>query len=258
MVDFFNEVEEDLRAQRLRKLMRYAPLAGGVVGAVFLGWLAYAGFNYYAEQSISQASIAYAQGLKALEAGDKTAANAAFVKAERPLAPAYKALALMQQAGIATSENRDPEAVKDLDAAAKAASGNPVLADMASLQAAYRLVDTAPYNELEARLKPLTQAGRPFQAPATEALAMAQLKAGRYKDAKTNFTVITGLLGATQDMRELADMAVQAIDSGDVQHVLDIAKTAATLPSPPPPAAGGDATPPSAGSPAPQAGAAAQ
>lgn len=257
MVDFFNEVEEDLRAQRLRKLMRYAPFAGAVVGAAFIGWLGYAGFRYYADQSVSQASIAYAQGLKALDAGDKAAADAAFVKAERPLAPAYKALALMQQSGIAASQNRNPDAVKDLDAAAKAAGGNQVLADLASLQAAYRLMDTAPFSDLEARLKPLAQPGRPFQAPATEALAIAQLKAGRYKDAKTNFTAIGALLGATQDMRELSQMAVQAIDSGEVQHVLDIARTAATLPSPPP-AAMAAPTAPSAGSPAPQAGAAAQ
>jgi hypothetical protein len=257
VVDFFEEVEEDLRAQRLRKLMRYAPWAGGVVGAVFLGWLGYAGFKYYADQAVSQASIAYTEGLRALDSGDKAAADRAFAKAEKPLAPAYTALALMQQAGIAAAQNRNPDAVKDLDAAAKAAGHNQVLADLANLQAAYRLIDTAPFNELEARLKPLAQPGRPFQAPATQALAMAQLKAGRYKDAKANFTALGTLIGVTQDTRDLADMAVQAIDSGEVQHVLDIAKTAATLP-PPPPLAAAVPTTSSAGSPAPQAGAAAQ
>jgi len=250
VVDFFEEVEEDLRAQRLRKLMRYAPWAGGVVGAVFLGWLGYAGFNYYADQAVSQASVAYTDGLRALDAGDKAAADRAFAKAEKPLAPAYKALALMQQAGIAASQNRNPDAVKDLDAAAKAAGGNQVLADLANLQAAYRMMDTATFKDVEARLKPLAQPGRPFQAPATQALAMAQLKAGDFKGAKANFSALRIMIGATQDMQDLADMAVQAIDSGEVQHVLDIAKTAATLP----PAAA--PTTPAAGSPAPQAGAA--
>jgi hypothetical protein len=257
VVDFFEEVEEDLRGQRLRKIIRYAPWAGGVVGAVFLGWLGYAGFNFYADKAVSQASISYADGLKALDTGDKAAADRAFAKAEKPLAPTYKALALMQQAGIAASQNRNPDAIKDLDAAAKAAGGNRVLADLANLQAAYRLMDTAPFSEVEARLKPLAEPGRPFQASATEALGMAQLKAGRYKDAKANFSALGNLLGATQDMRELADMGVRAIDSGEVQHVLDIAKTAATLPPAPPPAAGAPTTP-SAGPPAPQDGAGAQ
>ena len=256
MVDFFEEVEEDLRAQRLRKLMRYAPWAGGVVGAVFLGWLGYAGFKYYADQAVSQASVAYTQGLKALDAGDKLAADRDFAKAELTLAPAYKALALIQQAGIAASQNRNADAIKDLDAAAKTAGRNQILADLANLQAAYRLMDAAPFNEIEARLKPLAQPGRPFQAPATEALAMAQLKAGDYKDAKANFSALHIMIGATQDMQDLGDMAVQAIDSGQVQHVLDIAKTAATLPPAPPMAAAPMI--PSAGSPAPQAGAAAQ
>jgi hypothetical protein len=251
VVDFFEEVEEDLRSERLRRLAKFAPYAAGVVGVVFAGALAFAGWRYYADSSISQASVAYEKGLTALAAGDKAGAIRAFGEAQKPLASGYKALSLMQLAGLA---NNADQAVKDLDEAAKAAGGKTILGDLASLQAAYRRVDTAPYSEMETRLKPLTEAGRPFRGAAEEALALSQLKAGKVKDAKATFGLIKLMPDATEDMRQRAEMAAQVIDSGDRERVLEIAKTAATLPAP----AANAVQTPSAGSPVPQAGAAQQ
>jgi hypothetical protein len=252
VVDFFEEVEEDLRVQRMRKLMRYAPWAGGVVAAVFLGWLGYWGWTVNVRQSVAQASVAYSKGLKALKDGDKVAADRAFADAEKPLAPGYKALALFQQAGIALTQNREADAVKDLDAAAKAAGSNQLLADLASLEAAYIKLDTASYAEMETRLKPLAEPSRPFHNQAKAALGAAQLKAGRVKDARATFDSLRFL--ATSDVQQLATAAVEAIDAGDTQRVLDMAKSSATLSSKPvivPQS-------PTAGSPAPPAGAEAQ
>jgi hypothetical protein len=254
VVDFFEEVEEDLRSERLARLAKYAPYAAAVVGVVFAGALAFAGWRYYADTSISKASIAYDKGVTALASGDKAAATRDFTDAQKPLASGYKALALMQLAGLDGSQGRDDTAVQELDAAAKAAGGDRILGDLASLQAAYRRLDSAPFSEMETRLKPLTEAGRPFRAAAYEALAMAQLKAGKINDAKANFALLKFLPGAPQDMRERAEVAAQTLDSGDRDRVLDIAKTAATLPQP----AAATAQTSSAGSPVAQAGAAPQ
>lgn len=254
MVDFFEEVEEDLRAERLRRLSRYAPWAAAVVGVVFAGALGFAGWKYYADTSISQASIAYDKGVKAVESGDKAAAERAFVEAQKPFAPGYKALALMQIAGIQGAQGRGVDAVKSLDAAAKAAGGNQTLADLASLQAAYRLIDTAPYPELETRLTPLSKPGRPFNAAAMEALAMAQVKAGKVKDAINNLKALQLLLGVTPDMQQRTSIMLQTLQAGDAPRAIEISKAAAALPPPATPSP----TTPQAGSPVGKAGAAPQ
>ncbi len=251
MTDFFEEVEEDLRAQRLQTMIKYAPWAGGVIAAVFLGWLGLWGWNTYQEKSVAKASIAYSTGLKKLEAGDQAAADRAFAEAAKLPASGYKALALMQQAGIAIAQHRNADAVKDFDAAAKAAGQDQILSDLASYQAANLRLDAAPYAEMETRLKPLADDKRPFHYQALAVLGMAQMKAGRLPEAKATFGKLRFL--APPDVQQIAQAASEAIDAGDAPRVVDIAKTSATIA----PKAAAPQTP-SAGSPVPQAGAAAQ
>ena len=76
-------------------------------------------------------------------------------------------------------------------------------------------MDSAPYPQLQTRLMPLTDANRPYSLFAREALAMAKLLAGKTDEAKKDFTVIGFSLGAPQDMRERAQVAIAVIDAGD-------------------------------------------
>ncbi len=262
MVDFFNEVEEDLRADRMRSLSRtYLPWAAGVVALAFLAAAGYGGWTYLRDKDTSAASVAYDQGLKAASVtGDVAAADRDFADAVKPMAGGYAVLARIQQAGLAVSQDRIPDAVKILDAAAKSAGDDHILGDLASLKAVYLLLDTASLAELQTRLKPLTEAGRPYRAEAYEAQAMAELKFGRTHDAKEDFGVLKILPDAPDALRRRADMAILAIDAGAGPRLVEVAKAASALPPPSAsaPAHGATIFDPSAGSPALPDGAAPQ
>ena len=167
----------------------------------------------YQQNQAAKASDAYAQGLDALTRNDQIAAFNAFQTAAKSSARGYKTLALMQEAGIRLDQKRDAEAIGLFDAAASAAP-DPVLADAARLKAGLALVDTAPYAQVEARLKPLTDAKRPFAPLAREGLAIAKLKAGNLNDARKDFLVLSLMATAPDVVRQRAQQAMALIDSG--------------------------------------------
>ncbi|HEX4199765.1 MAG TPA: tetratricopeptide repeat protein [Caulobacteraceae bacterium] len=234
MVDIFEEVDEQLRSDRLAVLARrYLPWIAGVLLLALAVALGVWGYTAYQQKNTEAASQAYADGLDKLSQGDFNAAFARFGDAAAKPTPGYKALALMQQAGVRMDQKRVPEAVALFDQAA-AATSNPVIADAARLKSAFALLDTAPYDQVEARLKPLMDSDRPFHALAREALGMAKLNAGRPQAALGDFQVLSLMADAPQDVRERAQAAITLIKAGTATGLPATVKAAKTLPPPQP------------------------
>jgi hypothetical protein len=234
VVDVFEEVEEQLRADRYRTLaLQYLPWVGGALLAALVILVGVWGYQQYQQTGVEKASEAYANGLSSLSHGDKDSAFQQFGQAASSTSAAYKALALMQQAGIRLSQQRTADAVALLDQAAKAAP-NPIIGDAARLESAYLLLDTASLAEIEDRLKPLTsKAESPYNALAREAVAMAKLRAGQAAAARSDFQVLTLLPNAPDNVRQRAHAAMALIDGGSPGAVGAIVKGALALPPQP-------------------------
>ena len=235
MTDFLDEIEEQLRSDRYKQLLlRIWPWALGVGLALLLAALAWWGFDSYRKNQAAKASEAYAAAMDTAQKGDLDKAFTAFGAAAKDASGGYKALALMQQGGIRVAQGRTEEAVHLFDQGASAAP-DAIIGDMARLKSALALMDTAPYPELEKRLKPLTDGKRPYHAVAREALAFAKLKAGKLQDARSDFQILQLLPDATQAARQRAQAAIFAIDSGAAANLEAEVQAAQKLPPPPPP-----------------------
>ncbi|MDQ3124448.1 MAG: tetratricopeptide repeat protein, partial [Pseudomonadota bacterium] len=142
MVDVFEQVEEELRSDRYKRLARtWLPVAGGVLLVALIAALAFWGWDNWQTSKADKASVAYDRGLESLEANNPVGADAAFIQAAKDGNGAYKVLALSQRAGIALAANRVPDAIALLDEASKA-SGDPLLSDPAALKAAWLAMDS--------------------------------------------------------------------------------------------------------------------
>jgi hypothetical protein len=250
VVDVFEEVEEQLRSDRYRILaLKYLPWAGGGLLAGLVIALAIWGYGQYHQRGEERASQSYASGVDFLSHGDRDQAFAKFQTAASSSSAAYRSLALMQEAAIRLDQQRTSDAVALFDQAAKA-SPSPILADAASLKAAYALLDTAPLSEIEARMKPLLDAKRPYAAMAHEVVAMAKLNAGKLADARSDFVVVSLLPNTPESLRDRAKAAIELIDSGTASGISATVKAAIALPPMPNPPPG---APPGAGGPADQA-----
>jgi hypothetical protein len=236
VVDIFEEVESDLRTERYKQLGKR--LLPWVIGGLIAGVLLVAGiigYQKYRENITYKASDAYAAGMRALEAGDGEAAFRQF--GQVPVsAKAYRALALMQQGGVRIVEGKSKEAAALFDQAADTAPKGKVgevIADAARLKSAFALMDQSPYPEIEARLKPLTEENRPYRAEARETLALAKVQAGKLKEARQDFIVISLMTDAPEGLKNRARTVAQMIDAGLLASVPAVVKAAAEQPPPP-------------------------
>jgi hypothetical protein len=247
LVDLFDEVDEELRSDRARSLIRtLIPWVIGALAVVLLGYFAYWGYTTWQDRNLAAASAAYQKGVDAMGSGDVATASQGYEATLKAGAPGYKTLALMQQGNLKLAAGDASAAAKLYDRAADAAP-NKVIGDLARLKAAQALLDTAPLPQLTTRLTPLMETKRPYAIYAREALAMAKLMAGRTDDARKDFNAIQFSLTAPEDMRQRAQLAIGVIDAKEAPGAIAAVKAAATLPPMPASIVG---APPSAGSPA--------
>lgn len=210
-----------------------------LLGLLILILLAVGGWfllrNHRIEQA-QQASAAYQQGIDALTresgqpAANRRAAAAAFSTAAEAGSNGYEALSLMQQGAIALENGDTPGAVRLFDQAAGAVD-DQILGDVARLQAAYALMDAAPFADLERRLRPLTEDGRPYRPLAREALAIALAGAGRTADARRELVVLSLSEESPESLRTRAQANIQVLDAGGAAALRDIARAAAAVPA---------------------------
>lgn len=224
MVDVFDQVEEELRSDRYKRLARtWLPVVGGVLLVALVAALAWWGWQRMETSKADRASVAYQRGLESIEASNLVGADAAFTEAAAEGNGAYKALALQHRAGIAIQRNDIPGAVSLFDQAAKA-SRDPLIADGAALKAAWLVMDTEGLPAVQARLEPLTKEGRPFRAFAREALAMAQLQHGQTDAARSTLVVLKNSLDTPQEVGQRADVTLASIDSGTAANLAAITR----------------------------------
>lgn len=230
MVDFVEEVEEQLRAERYATLAkRWLPWFAAALAATVVGWLGVWAYNSWQDQRIAAASTAYDKAITTLAGGDVITAYSQLDPVAKSAPAGYRTLALLAQGNIRVNAGKVDEAAALYDAAAKAAP-NDILKDFASLRAAQTLMDTAPYVQIEARLKPLAADKRPYALNAREMLAMAKLQAGKIQEARGDFNALMLTLGVSQGMRARAQGAIALIDSGQAGVVGQVVKAAASLP----------------------------
>ena len=234
MVDVFEQVEEELRSDRYKRLARtWLPVAGGVLLVALIAALAFWGWDSWQTSKADKASVAYDRGLESLQAGNPIGADAAFIQAIKEGNGAYKSMALSQRAAIALAANRVPEAIEHLDAAAKA-SGDPLLSDTAAYKAALLAMDSETLEQIEARLETLIKDGRPLSAFALEARAMARLQHGKTAEAREALILLKNGLDTPAIVIQRAELAVAAIDAGAGASLAQIVRAQAAIPVAPP------------------------
>jgi len=176
--DIFQEVDEEVRRERLNKLWeQYGGLIVTVALVIVVGIGGWRLYQWWEAKQAAEAGKQFEAAAQLSEQGKHDEAAALFTKLSSEGTAGYRALARFRTAQELST--RDAQgAVKAYDAlAADRGIGQP-LQDLAEIRGALLLVDTAPYEELRNRLEPLTANDRPFHHTARELLALSAWRAG--------------------------------------------------------------------------------
>ena len=190
MSDIFQEVDEEVRRERLQQLWeRHGNLIVALALLVVLAVGGWRGYDWWENRKAAESGAAFEAAAALAESGKQDEAQAAFSKLAKEGSSGYRILARFREAGeLARS---DPAAaVKVYDSLAAESGLGRSLQDLAAIRAGLILVDTATPAELAARLEPLTAADRPFRHTARELLALGAWRAGDAAAAKRWFDLI--------------------------------------------------------------------
>jgi hypothetical protein len=235
LTDLFEEVEEQLRSDRYRTLVRKAaPWVLALAATALAVALGVWGWQQYNQQVTGKASEQYTTALAALAQGDKAKAVQLWGEVAKSPSKAYKSLALMDlgAAKLAGGKPEDIKAAVGLFDQAAAAAPDDLIGDAARLKSAFAILDTAPFAEVEGRLSPLMKDGHPYRVQAREALAFAKLMKGDTAGARSDFVVVSLLPDAPESARQRAKAAMDLIDTGSAKGVAAAVKAAQSLPPP--------------------------
>jgi hypothetical protein len=178
VADIFQEVDEEVRREQLKKLwQRYGHYAIAACVLLVAGVAAWRGYDWWETKKAVEAGAAFERAVTLAEAGKHQDAEAAFAKLATNASGGYRLLARLREAAeLARTDSKAAIAAYDEIAADK--SAGPVIQDLAAVRAGFLLVDTAPYGDMRARLEPLTAPERAFRHSARELLALSAWKAG--------------------------------------------------------------------------------
>ncbi|TMJ02200.1 MAG: tetratricopeptide repeat protein [Alphaproteobacteria bacterium] len=190
MSDIFQEVDEEVRREKLKQLWeRHSNLIVALALLVVLAVGGWRGYDWWENKKAAESGAAFEAALNLAESGKQEEARAAFSRLAQDGSSGYRALARFREA--AELAKVDPAAGATAYNALASDSGiGRTLQDLAAVRGGLILVDTAPLAELTARLEPLTAADRPFRHTARELLALAAWRTGDKAAAKRWFDLI--------------------------------------------------------------------
>ncbi|MBE9604413.1 tetratricopeptide repeat protein [Acetobacteraceae bacterium H6797] len=216
MPDIFDEIQEDLRAERARKLwVRYGGVFAGAALLVLVGVGGWQGWRWYENRQASAEAALFLADLRNADAqGADLKAIAGSIAGRANEAPeGYRIVGRLRAAALMAQAGQTSEALALWDLVAADGKADPLYRDLASLMWAMHAMDQVEPGQVLARLGPLTQPGNAWRASAQELTAIAKLRQGDKSGAKAGFTALAEDVTAPQGMRERAQRMAAGIGS---------------------------------------------
>lgn len=210
MSELFDEVDEEVRREQLKKLWDrysiYIIAAALLIIAAVAGWR---GYEYLEAQKAAEAGAAFDAALDLAEQNKHSEAQAAFDKLATTAPAGYRMLARLRAAGEVAAS--DPQAgAKLYDELAADRSIGTEQQDLARIRAAGLLLDTDSYPNMLQRLEAATKPDATFRHTARELLALSAWRANDITSARQWLDMIASDGETPAAMRSRAE-ALQAL-----------------------------------------------
>jgi hypothetical protein len=204
VVDFINEVEEELRKDDYNKLLkRYGPAIGVVIFLIIAGTGFFEWRKSQDDRTARAASASYIAAADLAREGQVDQAVSSFLALADKAPAGYSGLSLMRAAAIELEQGNRAKAVALFDQAALIFE-QPRHADLAKLKAAYVLADSGAYSEVNTRLDALAAKDAPYEFLARELAGFIAFQSGDMSTAREEFTYLKNIPGVPEGIAQRA------------------------------------------------------
>jgi len=210
VADIFDEVNEDLRAERARQFaLRYGWVAGVLAVLLIVGVGAWQYLHGRTTRDTNAVASAYLGAMRAAgQPGDTPAREAAIAEFDRIGASGpegYRSLARLRSAALHAAAGNGAAALAAWDKLSADTSADPLLRDLANLLWVQHEVDGGDPAAVEGRLQPLLVSGNPWRALAMESQAWLALRTGKLDQARDTLRQLSGDATAPDGVRGRAN-----------------------------------------------------
>ncbi len=219
MSDIFNEIEEDIRKDRAKRM--WDRFGKYVIGGAIVLVLGVAGWRGYEAYTTSQSNAAGDRFLDAIALAEDnpSAALDAFEAIANDGPSGYAALA---QFRVATSQHQQGDheaAMATFRAIAGDGSQDQLVRDLATIRLGYLMLDYGAPADVEGLLLPLSDTTNPYTHSAREIRAFAAMKAGNRDQALALFLELVGDFQSPEPVRSRARVALDVLASDGISAV---------------------------------------
>ena len=220
MVDIFDEVDAELKAERAQKLLvKYGVWLLLAALLVVAGTAAWQVREWYQARYDRATAGIYLDAMFAAEAqgkiGNMPAATVAaddFARVIHRGPDSYRTLARLQQAALEAKQGHEAAAAAMWNAVAEDGNADPLLRDLAVLLWTEHQLGTGNPQLLRERLAPLLKAGNPWRPLAQEAEALLDMRQGQTTQAKKLLEGLAMDITAPLGLRERAGALLQRLN----------------------------------------------
>jgi hypothetical protein len=207
--DIFDEVDQDLRADRAAKLFKQ--YGGVLIGIAVLvvagagGWQAWKWYDAKRSAEMAQSYLAAMTTADSQKGAGRQAADAQFAAIADKAGSGYRSLARLREAALKIDAGDLGAASALWDQVAADSGADTLLRDLANLQWAIHQIDAGDPAAVAARLQPLAAPNNPWHALAQEAQAMLALRQGKPDTARDTLKQLAQDATAPEGVRRRAD-----------------------------------------------------
>lgn len=214
MVDVFQEVDEELRREKLEKFWKkFGPFIIGAV-VLFIGGMAGKVFytQYQNSQRIAESEV-YQEAVRDLDAGDLEGALQRFDQLAETGKYGYEMLAQFQKASELTNKGDVEEALALYESISGDSNYSQVYRDYAALNAAMIVLDRGELDEAAERLQPLMAEDNAWTYSARELMGLIHIEKGEWQAAEDLFLDLSLAREAPSDLKGRASEFLEIIAS---------------------------------------------
>ena len=190
MADIFEEVDDDLKEENLKKLWdQYGKFVAALVVLVIVGATAGVGWRDYVKGRQIGYSDEFGRAVELAQAGNKADAASALSRLADDANPGYAMLARFREAAMRRANNEIPAAIDIYETLAGDESIKPLYRNLAILMAVMMQAESGNPKALSERLAGLVDGG-PWRHSAGEYLGLLALRQGDIAAARKRFQAV--------------------------------------------------------------------